>query len=109
MSGAWFQLSELHINSSDSAYLEAHVTDDSPFLQGHFPGRPVVPVDDAGPPVNLPLAQFQVQLPPPPNYEATLNAFMRIGHSLWALLFAYLGGLLTRRLYDTRHVSSRAT
>lgn len=29
-------------------------------------------------------------------YETELNAFMRIGHSLWALLFAYVGGLLAR-------------
>ena len=30
------------------------------------------------------------------TYEAELGAFMRIGHSLWALLFAYLGGQLAR-------------
>jgi len=29
-------------------------------------------------------------------YEAERNAFMRIGHSLWALLLAYLGGQLAR-------------
>lgn len=29
-------------------------------------------------------------------YEETLSAFMRFGHSLWALVFAYLGAHLTR-------------
>ena len=29
-------------------------------------------------------------------YVTQMNAFMRIGHSLWALVFAYLGGQLAR-------------
>jgi len=29
-------------------------------------------------------------------YEAKVNAFLRIGHSLWTLFFAYLGGQLAR-------------
>lgn len=73
---------------------------------GGFFSVPGVPIDDVGRPISLPLAQYSVQpRPPPRDYEATLNAFMRIGHSLWTLLFAYLGGLLTRHLYDTRPVS----
>jgi hypothetical protein len=30
------------------------------------------------------------------DYELKRSAFMRLGHSLWALLFAYLGGQLAR-------------
>lgn len=33
--------------------------------------------------------------------DIIFHAFMRIGHSLWALLFAYLGGRLTRYFHDT--------
>ena len=35
------------------------------------------------------------------DYESTLAAFMRVGHSLWTLIFAYLGGRLTRYFYTT--------
>jgi hypothetical protein len=64
-----------------------------------------IPVEQTGGParaLGLPFAQFSPPRPMPVDYEANLNAFMRIGHSLWALLFAYLGGLLTRYFYDTR-------
>ena len=39
-------------------------------------------------------------------YETELDAFMRIGHSLWALLFAYLGGQLARRFRATAEDST---
>ena len=39
-------------------------------------------------------------------YETDLNAFMRIGHSLWALLFAYLGGQLARYFRATAEGST---
>ncbi len=68
---------------------------------GGFFSVPAELLDPLSGQVNLPLAQFSVQPPAPANYEATLNAFMRIGHSLWALLFAYLGGLLTRYFHET--------
>ena len=35
------------------------------------------------------------------SYESTVTAFMRIGHSLWTLLIAYLGGRLTCYFYTT--------
>lgn len=38
---------------------------------------------------------------PAAAYEAKMNAFMRIGHSLWALVFAYLGGQLARYFRTT--------
>ncbi|HUT87912.1 MAG TPA: hypothetical protein VMY37_00305 [Thermoguttaceae bacterium] len=40
------------------------------------------------------------------TYETELDAFMRIGHSLWALLFAYLGGQLARYFRATTEVST---
>lgn len=36
------------------------------------------------------------------DYEILANGFFRIGHALWALVFAYLGGCLTRAFYDRR-------
>jgi len=37
-----------------------------------------------------------------PPYEVMRSAFIRVGHSLWTLLFAYLGGRLTLHFYRTR-------
>jgi hypothetical protein len=51
---------------------------------------------------SLPFAQFAAPAPTPAGAQPTLDAFMRIGHSLWALLFAYLGGRLTRALRETK-------
>jgi hypothetical protein len=54
------------------------------------------------------VAQFggglgRLQRPPAgPTYDQIHSAFMRIGHSLWTLLFAYLGGRLTRGFFDGR-------
>lgn len=38
----------------------------------------------------------------PPDYAELLPGFFHIGHALFALLFAYLGGCLTRAFYDRR-------
>ena len=41
------------------------------------------------------------------NLDSMRSAFMRIGHSLWALVLAYLGGLLTRRFHEIGRPGSR--
>lgn len=71
-----------------------------------------VPPGDLDHGLPLPLAQMggmggmsgssgRVTLTGPP-YEVMHSAFLRIGHSLWTLLFAYLGGRLTQHFYRTR-------
>jgi len=45
---------------------------------------------------------LQRPAPDGPSYEQMESAFLRIGHSLWALLFAYLGGRLTRHFFNSR-------
>jgi hypothetical protein len=38
----------------------------------------------------------------PMDYQDLNAIFFEISHALWALLFAYLGGCLTRAFYDRR-------
>jgi hypothetical protein len=80
-----------------SAYEGLHGASEAPG-SGFF-SVPVEP-SEAGALLSLPLGQFGTSVGPASD-PAILNAFMRIGHSLWAVLFAYLGGLLTRHFYET--------
>jgi hypothetical protein len=40
--------------------------------------------------------------PPSASSYPALSSFIRVGHSLWAWLFALFGGLLARYFYATR-------
>lgn len=74
-------------------------------MGGGFMSVPPEGVDHGLPPL---LAQyggmggFQRPASDGPSYEQMESAFFRTGHSLWALLFAYVGGRLTRHFFNSR-------
>jgi hypothetical protein len=72
--------------------------DDDPFGAPGGP-RPEGPGYPGATPIP---ASYPPTTSPPASSYPEFSAFMRVGHSLWAWLFALFGGLLARYLYATR-------